>query len=60
MLNGSKIFITNGKEAEINIVFAMTDKRKGVKGMSAFVVEKDTPGFTFEWTVNDLAVEHKR
>jgi alkylation response protein AidB-like acyl-CoA dehydrogenase len=47
VLNGSKIFITNAGEAEIYIVFAMTDKSKGVKGMSAFIVEKDTPGFTF-------------
>jgi butyryl-CoA dehydrogenase len=47
ILNGSKIFITNGKEADIYIIFAMTDKSKGTKGISAFVVEKGTPGFTF-------------
>jgi butyryl-CoA dehydrogenase len=47
ILNGSKIFITNGKEADIYIIFAMTDKSKGTKGISAFIVEKDTPGFTF-------------
>jgi len=47
VLDGSKIFITNAGEAEIYIVFAMTDKSKGVKGMSAFIVEKNTPGFTF-------------
>jgi len=48
VLNGSKIFITNGKEADIYIVFAMTDKSKGTKGgISAFIVEKGTPGFTF-------------
>ena len=47
VLNGSKIFITNGKEAEIYIVFAMTDPSKGTKGISAFIVEKGTPGFTF-------------
>ncbi len=46
-LNGSKIFITNGKEADIYIVFAMTDKSKGTRGISAFIVEKDYPGFTF-------------
>ena len=47
VLNGSKIFITNGKEADIYIIFAMTDKSKGTKGISAFIVEKGTPGFTF-------------
>lgn len=47
VLNGSKIFITNGKEADIYIIFAMTDKSKGTKGISAFIVEKDTPGFSF-------------
>ena len=47
VINGSKIFITNGGEAEIYVIFAMTDKSKGVKGITAFVIEKDTPGFTF-------------
>ncbi len=47
VLNGTKIFITNGKEADVYIVFAMTDKSKGTKGISAFIVEKGTPGFTF-------------
>ena len=47
VINGSKIFITNGKEADIYVIFAMTDKSKGNKGISAFIVEKGTPGFTF-------------
>ena len=47
VLNGSKIFITNGNEADIYIIFAMTDPSKGTKGISAFIVEKGTPGFTF-------------
>lgn len=47
VLNGSKIFITNGKEADIYVVFAMTDPSKGTRGISAFIVEKDTLGFTF-------------
>jgi butyryl-CoA dehydrogenase len=47
VLNGSKMWITNGKEAEIYVVMAMTDKPKGTKGISAFIVEKGTPGFTF-------------
>ena len=45
VLNGSKIFITNGGEADVYIIFAMTDKSKGTKGISAFIVEKDFPGF---------------
>jgi hypothetical protein len=47
VLNGSKIFITNAGEAEIYVVFAMTDRSKGVKGISAFILEKGMPGFTF-------------
>ena len=47
ILNGSKIFITNGGEAETYVIFAMTDKAKGMKGISAFIVEKDMPGFSF-------------
>ncbi len=46
ILNGTKHFITNGREASIYLVFAMTDKEKRHKGMSAFIVEKDTPGFS--------------
>ncbi len=45
VLNGSKVFITNGGEADVNIVFASTDPSLGSKGISAFIVEKDTPGF---------------
>ncbi|VBB07039.1 acyl-coa dehydrogenases signature 1 [Lucifera butyrica] len=47
VLNGSKIFITNAGEADTYVVFAMTDKSKGVKGISAFILEKGMPGFTF-------------
>jgi butyryl-CoA dehydrogenase len=47
VLNGTKQFITNGGEAEIYTIIAVTDKAKGARGASAFVVEKDTPGFTF-------------
>jgi len=47
IINGSKVFNTNGGEAEIEVVFATTDKAAGLKGMSAFIVEKDTPGFTY-------------
>ncbi|MFC3886387.1 acyl-CoA dehydrogenase [Bacillus songklensis] len=45
VLNGSKVFITNGGEADTYIVFASTDPSKGRKGISAFIVEKGTPGF---------------
>lgn len=47
VLNGSKIFITNGSEAEIYVVFAMTDKEKGTRGITAFIVEKGMQGFSF-------------
>jgi len=46
VLNGSKIFITNGGYADVYIVTAMTDPASGTRGISAFIVEKDTPGFT--------------
>lgn len=44
VLNGSKMFITNGGEADVYIVFASTDPSKGTYGISAFIVDKDTPG----------------
>jgi len=47
VLNGTKQFITNGGEAEIYTVIAMTDPTRGSRGASAFVVEKGTPGFSF-------------
>lgn len=47
VLNGSKVFTTNGGEADIYIVFALTDPDKGQKGISAFIVEKGTTGFSF-------------
>lgn len=46
IINGSKVFITNGGYADIFIIFAMTDKEKGTRGISAFIIEKDTPGFS--------------
>ena len=53
VLNGSKHFITNGGLAQVTIVFARTDPQAGTKGMSAFLVEKDLPGFSVG------KVEHK-
>ena len=45
-LNGSKMFITNAPYADVYVVFAKTDPERGARGMSAFIVEKDTPGFS--------------
>ncbi|MBT9292896.1 acyl-CoA dehydrogenase family protein [Prosthecodimorpha staleyi] len=45
VLNGSKIYITNGPVADVLLVYAKTDKERGAKGISAFIVEKDFPGF---------------
>lgn len=45
VINGGKVFITNGGEADVYIVFAVTDPSKGSKGISAFIVEKTMPGF---------------
>jgi butyryl-CoA dehydrogenase len=47
IINGSKIFITNAGDAEIYVVFARTDIDAGTRGVSAFIVEKGTPGFSF-------------
>lgn len=47
ILNGTKQWITNGGEADIYTVFALTNKSKGVRGTSAFIVEKGTEGFSF-------------
>jgi butyryl-CoA dehydrogenase len=45
-LNGSKMFITNAPYADVYVAFAKTDPERGTRGMSAFIVEKDTPGFS--------------
>ncbi|UCF08511.1 MAG: acyl-CoA dehydrogenase [Thermoplasmata archaeon] len=46
IINGSKIFITNGAVADTIVFFAMTDKSKGTRGISALVLDKNTPGFS--------------
>ncbi|MBN1856051.1 MAG: acyl-CoA dehydrogenase family protein [Dehalococcoidia bacterium] len=46
ILNGTKIFITNGSEADFIVTFATSDKSLGYKGISAFIIDKDTPGFS--------------
>jgi hypothetical protein len=45
VLNGNKTFITNGHYADVAVVIAVTDREQGTRGLSAFVVEKGTPGF---------------
>lgn len=56
VLNGSKIFITNGLEADIFITFARTSDEKGAKGISAFIIEKDTPGFSIGKNENKMGL----
>ncbi len=56
ILNGTKQWITNGGEAEIYTVFAMTDKSRGARGASCFVVEKGTPGFNFGKKENKMGI----
>ena len=56
VLNGTKQWITNAGEAEIYTIIAITDKKKGARGASAFVVEKGTPGFSFGKKENKLGI----
>ncbi len=56
VLNGTKQWITNGGEAEIYTVVAITNKAKGPRGASAFIVEKGTPGFTFGKKENKMGI----
>ena len=56
VLNGTKQWITNGGEAEIYTIIAITDRNKGARGASAFVVEKGTPGFSFGKKENKLGI----
>jgi len=56
VLNGTKQFITNGEVAEIYTVLASTDPSRGARGLSAFIVEKGTPGFTFGKEENKMGI----
>ncbi|KAJ53312.1 butyryl-CoA dehydrogenase [Clostridium tetanomorphum] len=56
LLNGSKIFITNGGAADIFVVFAMTDRSKGVKGITAFILEKGMEGFSIGKVEDKLGI----
>ena len=56
LLNGSKIFITSAIEAELFVVFATVDPTKGYKGITAFIVDRDTPGFVVAKKENKLGI----
>ena len=56
ILNGSKIFITNGGVADTFIIFAMTDRSKGVRGISAFIIEKGFKGFSIGKVENKMGI----
>jgi alkylation response protein AidB-like acyl-CoA dehydrogenase len=56
VLNGSKMFITNGSLAWSSVNTAMTDKDKGVKGISAFIVERGTPGFSVGKKIHKMGI----
>lgn len=56
ILNGTKQWITNGGEAEVYTVIVLTDKDKGARGASAFIVEKGTPGVSFGKKENKLGI----
>lgn len=56
IINGSKIFITNGGVADVFIVFAMTDRSKGTKGITAFILEKGMSGFSIGKVENKLGI----
>ncbi len=56
ILNGNKMWITNGPDAEVLVVYAKTDKNAGSKGISAFIVEKGMPGFTTAQKLDKLGM----
>ena len=56
VLNGTKQWITNGGEADIYTIAAMTDRSRGARGASMFIVEKGTPGFTFGKKENKMGI----
>ena len=56
VLNGTKCWITNGGYAKVFVVYALTDPTKGVKGLSAFIVNQGTPGFTIGTVDHKLGI----
>ncbi len=58
VLNGTKCFITNGGRADVYMVMAKTDKEKGAKGITAFLIDKGTPGLAFGKTEKKLGCQY--
>jgi isovaleryl-CoA dehydrogenase len=56
ILNGSKMWITNGPHADVIVVYAKTDMSKGARGISAFLIEKDMPGFSVAQKLDKLGM----
>lgn len=56
VLNGSKMWITNGPTADVVVVYAKTDKDAGHRGISTFIVEKGTPGFSVAQKLDKLGM----
>jgi butyryl-CoA dehydrogenase len=56
VLNGAKQWITNGGEAGVYTIFAVSEKGKGARGITAYIIEKDSPGFTFGKKENKLGI----
>ena len=56
ILSGNKVFITNAGAADVFIVFAMTDKEQGTRGITAFILERDMPGFTMGKPENKMGL----
>src|SRR5215471_13244359 len=56
VIDGRKIFVTNGREADVVLVFAQTDRARGHHGITAFLMEKGTPGFTVVKTEDKLGI----
>lgn len=56
ILNGNKVFITNAGAADVFIVFAKTDKEQGTRGITAFILERDMPGFTMGKPENKMGL----
>jgi butyryl-CoA dehydrogenase len=56
VINGAKMFITNGSTASTSVITAMTDRSKGIKGISAFIVEKGTPGFSVGKKIHKIGI----
>lgn len=57
VLNGTKMFITNGSIADVSVIFAKTDPEAGHAGISAFIVDKDTPGFSVSRNLHKMGVK---